>query len=731
MHPLPCLAPCVGAIQWRLPMRNADVLDDERTAAPSASRPRRWTSWLGKYWDFLAVLLLMVATVPPTMLAPKTLHIVWRPGLFDDSWTLETDFKASRGLWYGRDVAFDYGPLFQWLSSAPGRWMGPSMGAFYDTYNTLPLWFGFLLSYLALRLLLPEQRPWKRFLLLLLLSVYWSPFDVRSPFAIFLFAVMVRGWYAVRQGQIRPWVLGIGAAFLCAAAFLNNADTGIYGIVALLLSLGGIVVENWRETRLWPRYLAGLVSFALALAAFAILINSFLATAFDFRFWKAVLAFIRGYRWNAAAGMTPADRIYLLAPLVVGIAVFFVRWFIQGDRKVVIAARPGFLLSALGFACVALQSGLVRSDSNHIGYAIFPFLFLTGVVLFSFRGPITSVGAALLATGATMLLASPLIRPSAIRYRYRQVVHPVTACPQGYAEIDHACYPANAAATARIVSNYLQDHSSTNDWVVIFPYQYLYGLTSRRNVAQGVEQAFLAHDAYLKQLNVDGLEREPAPVGLYFPDAKPGDMSNPNASIAIDEVPNLTRNPEIWFWMFHHYRTAEELLPGVFALQRDDSRKASIAMEAEPLGLEAKSYPITERKTAIELGAPAWPMSPVDFLRLRLKVSYSALWKLRKPERMQLEISRADGSRELKSFVLAPNVSTDVWFYPWSEGELGNYFAADEARWRPSHRSAITELRLLLTPLDWVSQTPQTVTLESADAVRFSMGSDVKLTDGR
>ncbi len=412
--------------------------------------------------------------------------------------------------------------------------------------------------------------------------------------------------------------------------------------------------------------------------------------------------------------------------------VFFVRWFIKGDRKVVIAARPGFLLSALGFACVALQSGLVRSDSNHIGYAIFPLLFLTGVVLFSFRGRYRLGRRRFTATvsnGAAGQSRDPA-RDDPLSLPAGRCIPSLNVRP-GYSEIDRACYPANAAATARIVSNYLQDHSSANDWVVIFPYQYLYGLTSRRNVAQGVEQAFLAHDAYLKQLNIDGLEREPAPVGLYFPDAEPGDMSNPNASIAIDEVPNLTRNPEIWFWMFHHYRTAEELLPGVFALQRDDSRKASITMEAEPLGLEAKSYPITERKTAIELGAPAWPMSPVDFLRLRLKVNYSALWKLRKPERMQLEISRADGSRELKSFVLAPNVSTDVWFYPWSEGELGNYFAADEARWRPSHRSAITELRLLLTPLDWVSQTPQTVTLESADAVRFSMGSDVKLTDGR
>ncbi len=201
---------------------------------------------------FLAVLLLMVATVPPTMLvAEDTAHRV-AAGTVRRFLDPGDRLQGVSGIMVRARRGLRLRPVVSVAVERARALDGPSMGAFYDTYNTLPLWFGFLLSYLALRLLLPEQRPWKRFLLLLLLSVYWSPFDVRSPFAIFLFAVMVRGWYAVRQGQIRPWVLGIGAAFLCAAAFLNNADTGIYGIVALLLSLGGIVVENWRETRLWP-----------------------------------------------------------------------------------------------------------------------------------------------------------------------------------------------------------------------------------------------------------------------------------------------------------------------------------------------------------------------------------------------------------------------------------------------------------------------------------------------
>ena len=73
---------------------------------------------------------------------------------------------------------------------------------------------------------------------------------------------------------------------------------------------------------------------------------------------------------------------------------------------------------------------------------------------------------------------------------------------------------------------------------------------------------------------------------------------------------------------------------------------------------------------------------------------YGALWKLRKPERMQVEITRADGSQNLQWFVLPPNVSTEVWFYPWSAPDLVHYFDADESHWRPSPRSAITAAAL-------------------------------------
>ena len=242
-------------------------------------------------------------------------------------------------------------------------------------------------------------------------------------------------------------------------------------------------------------------------------------------------------------------------------------------------------------------------------------------------------------------------------------------------------------------------------------------------------QAYTASGQYLSQLEIAGLERAAAPAGLYLPDADMAYLSdldlihrrNLDLSLPVDGVYNFTRTPEVWFWMLRHYRAEGQVSTGVFGLQRDESRAARISTQPLPLVVAAQSYPVRERSPVVDLGDPAWPTDGADFLRLRLTVRYGFWWKLRKPERMQLEITRADGSSELRWFILPPNISSELWFYPWSPPELVHYFDADESHWRTTPRPAITRLRILATPLDWVSVTPDSIAVEGADAVRLRM----------
>ncbi len=677
-----------------------------------------------RYWDFVAVLLLMAASLPLSWLSPRTVILVQRPGTFDDNWVLDSAFKSSRGMVFGRDVAFVYGPLFHWLMAAPARWPHYSMGATYVGYRTLLLWCTFLFGYGTLRLLLPEQ-PWgKRFLLLLLLGVFWAPWDGRTAFAIFLFALFLRGWYGVRERRMKLSLFACGSALLVAVAFLYSADTGVYGIAAWILGLAGVAWEGRRESQKFARYAVAAGGFAVCLGLLVLVINSIMATPLDFRFWRTSLALVAVHRWNEPSAVSAAGAIHLLAPVVIAACLFLVRLVVPADRAAVITARPGFLLSAFLFALLAMQSGLVRSDYNHIVFGVYPMVFFAGVVLFSFQSLTASMIAALAAVVCSVAFSQPAphFQPASLRFRLARMLHPITTCPGGYREFDHACYPSAFADTLETTVGYLQQHSGEQDSVLIFPYQYMFAVAAQRNVAAGVEQSFLANGAYLSQFDIAGMERAKAKTGLYFPDAGPTELTSPVLSLPIDEVSSFTRTPDLWFWIFRHYRADERLVPGILALQRDDSRQSRISMQEYPLALAAHDFPIHAANTTLDLGAPDWPPSGADFLRLRMTIRYSLLWKLRKPERLQLEITLADGSRSLRTFVVEPNVETDVWFYPWNESDLARYFDADESRWRTGYRPAVTDLRLLITPLDWFSQKPEAVAMESADAVRFSLG---------
>lgn len=226
-------------------------------------------------------------------------------------------------------------------------------------------------------------------------------------------------------------------------------------------------------------------------------------------------------------------------------------------------------------------------------------------------------------------------------------------------------------------------------------------------------QSYLVSGEYLSRVDIAGLERVTAPAGVYLSDGKYCEQ--------IDGVTSFTRSPQVWLWMFQHYRSEQEIFPGIFGLRRDDSNAVRIAMRLHPLTVAKRSYPIRTRRFQVDLGDPGWPAENVDFLRLRLTVHYSFWWRSRKPARLMLDIERADLSHAQKAFIVKPNGSSEVWFYPWDDAELSQYFNPDVNQWRLGPRPAITHLRLLVMPLDWVSVQPDTIEVQAADAVRVSM----------
>src|ERR1039457_6066051 len=142
--------------------------------------------------DWCLLLLLLAASTPAILFRHQTLFIAPRLDLLDGSWLLDTSYKAASGVWFGRDVAFTFGPLFQWLSSAPARLLGISTGTIFATWYTLPLFVVIVATFLSGRLLFPKDQVWRRTLFVLLAVVFWSGPDVRTSVSLLAFLIFVR-----------------------------------------------------------------------------------------------------------------------------------------------------------------------------------------------------------------------------------------------------------------------------------------------------------------------------------------------------------------------------------------------------------------------------------------------------------------------------------------------------------------------------------------------------------
>ncbi|HZL67342.1 MAG TPA: hypothetical protein VFC29_08430, partial [Candidatus Limnocylindrales bacterium] len=325
--------------------------------------------------DWCLLLLLLAASTPAILFRHRTLFIAPPLDLLDGSWLLDTSYKAATGVWFGRDVAFTYGPLFQWLSSAPSRWLGISTGAVYATWYTLPFFVTVLATFLSAWLLFQEVSPWKRRLFFLLAVVFWSPPDVRMSVSIVVFLGFVRLADAVASDTRARVLPALAAAAVCIICFLLSADTGLYGVAALLLS----VTATCAVKRKLPGSGFRLMSFlALAGACFAVLMlatNAAMASPLNFKFWDSGFTIATSYRWFVPSGMPKAGKRLVLSTLAMGVLVFGLAWRWREPDSRGWTLRPAFLLSGFCFSFLMLQSGLVRSDFGHVLLATFPMIF--------------------------------------------------------------------------------------------------------------------------------------------------------------------------------------------------------------------------------------------------------------------------------------------------------------------------------------------------------------------
>ena len=676
----------------------------------------RAASYVVRSAEWLVLLLLLAGLVPPVFLWRQSLTVVPSFSLLDGSWLVDTSYKAANGVWFGRDVAFTYGPLYQWLASAPARQIGVSTGSILGTAAMLPGMITVFATFVSARLLLPNESPWRRSLLVVLALIFWAPLNIRSSVCILAFLLFLRMTEAVASRRSKVVLIGFLAAILCLASFLISADTGLYSAAALLLCIAATALARSRTPGAPARLVLFLFCAVAGVVVLVLVTNLAMSSPLNFTYWKSSLAIANGYRWFEASAMTKLSKRWMLATLAFGIVVFCVGYWGRkktGDRW---TRRPAFLVAGFCLAFLMMQSGLVRSDAPHILIGLYPMVFLCGGILLAAQSSnwrsALALGIAVAGTVALIWSYRGLL-PGKDLWPSRQLPRPLWTCPAGYQEVDRACFRADTAQLLTTVSTYIDQKSKSDDSLAVFPYQNVFGATSRRTVAGGVLQAYLVNGSYLTDLDISGLEMARPPLALYFPDGL--------YSKVLDGIPSFTRSPGLWFYLLRHYSLDARPVPGVLGLVRDDNRDEQMALIDDEITGSLGTIPVNRRSTTIDLGPVRWPAGGIDFLKLPFRIEYPWWWRSRKPSALSLQMSFADGSQKMIQFAAEPGRDCEIWVYPWEATDLGNFFAADESQWRNGTRPALTRLQLFVTPFDWISVAPRSITVGSVQGVRLGM----------
>jgi hypothetical protein len=460
--------------------------------------------------------------------------------------------------------------------------------------------------------------------------------------------------------------------------------------------------------------LSGLFLFLLMLLTALIMARS------GFNYWGDLTAVVSNYRWSMAYQMEKPVKVRFVATTIVSLLILALAWKWRTPSATSLARRPVFLAAAIPFSMLTLQSGLVRSDWWHVEIALFPAIALAGAVLMGsedgtsdWRGDLPMVVALALTALFTGPTSIAVPRSVVDNLRLGSVSHS-RDCPPASVYLDEACVPPSQAGKLQAVSDYLRRETSDSEPVAIFPFENLYADMARRPIAGGVLQNYAAVGERLVQRQLEGLRRDNPRVAIVSID---GVATGP-----IDEVPNFSRSPDVWFYLQNNFVRRHELAPGILALERDAQRARRIHIESSTLSDGLRS--------PIRLGMPiavrvvSWPERS-DFLRIRLKVRYSFWWMLRKPSFANVTLLRSDRTEETFHALVKPNTAMDLWIYPWDDRQLGDYFDASEAHWRDGRpRAPVSSIEFSFRRMDNFSVVPFSLEIQSIDAVRLRLDDD-------
>lgn len=466
----------------------------------------------------------------------------------DSGYVMALAATLQQGYVLGRDIVFNYGPLAQIIN-----WMATLFTANHSAFDSFALiiFFYRMLSLVLLAgilMLLPQLR-WKFSLFIFLgCMVLNIAFDFTYYRSLFLLVAALLLARALAANTLRQRLILAGSCGLLAFTLqLFTFEIGIYAIISTVVIIAILSLLSWRqlfqnESHLPVNELALTLGTLLGFYLLGNLLLSFYFTLtspgynnfFDYQLLS--LELVRGYAYTFGVTWELNDISTWILALVIIFSMGMVIWYC----KKVPAIQAYQLFCLLVFSLVELKSAITRSDLNHLAYACVPILLLFLILGNNW----TPTGWLVKLSWAGLLIALLVSWPLTNLESFKSLGQVFTGQVSVTANVKRIL--GQNTPGEQITLKGLAAAVDPAKSILIFPHEYYYGLGLNKKILAPTIQAYAAHTSGLQQYFVDKVAENKNNLEILY-------GMDGVVSLSIDSVPNITRSPLIFEYIYKNF----------------------------------------------------------------------------------------------------------------------------------------------------------------------------------
>lgn len=493
----------------------------------------------------------------------------------DFSWNSDIVERFLHGHIAGKDFIFTYGPLYQILQSFPSLLF--NMPSYFSIlfFPILLSFINYIIIFFFFKLLVNKNDDFTLpFILILIITEFILPIDPNNLIRIMMIMLFSLAYYKLSLSSSPFSIRRVGMLILPAVMGTYVFDLYFYSLgIVLFLS----IIETYHriETTVKTSIIKATAQifeslfFPVGLAIAYMLLTSFLISS-DLRYIIYSIDTVNNYQFimnipfsiNRAVGFFLAPVILMLT-LIVGL-----------KKKLILDTYKYELIFLSLVALFQAKSLLTRADEDHIFTGIYPSIIILFIILFIIAQKLKKIPILILIFIAIFAYKSG----NYLNFNFLNINYSTNLVLENRNFFDIYRLPYNYYYTKKDFQYFYSLIESNPGNVMVYPYD-TYILNINNQTFNTLPLQFYQYsNSLVEKESVEKLKQNPPKFIILGIDE--------HSSISLDNIPNLSRNPQIAKWMISNYSVYKNM-KNYLILQHEKLKK-----EVETLSKDCDLYEI-------------------------------------------------------------------------------------------------------------------------------------------